>query len=393
MMSRLLKRRGFVSIAPFPFLVAAAVVFFPLLGKAESFAANPNDLSYSQIKGPCELELPRDHGEHPEYRTEWWYYTGNVEAEKGERFGFQLTFFRRALSPPGSEQAWPTPSSEWRTRQIYLAHAAVSDIDGGRFHHVEDVARGALGLAGLRQTASATTVFLKNWSAQLAPDEHALSAKTEEFSFDLTLKPQKPPVFHGDSGYSRKGDAPESASCYYSFTSLDTEGLLTVDGKRFHVKGKSWMDHEFSSAPLEPGIAGWDWFSLQLNNGVELMVYLLRQKDGGYNEASSGTFVDAAGKVVHLGVGDIRVDALSQWKSPHSKAVYPSRWKLRVESLGLEITVVPSLEDQEMKTPGSTNITYWEGSVSVTGVMKAQPVAGWGYAELTGYAGSLGDKI
>ena len=354
---------------------------------ALSFAADPD--GYLSVSGPCNLVFPKDHGSHPGYRTEWWYYTGNLEAETGNRYGFQLTFFRSQINAPGDEKRWPHPPSVWRTRQIYLGHAAITDIFNKRHLQSELMARGTLGMAGASQEAIDTIVFIKNWSAKIGADRHLLKTVTDDFSYELTLKPVKPPVLHGQAGYSRKGSTPERASCYYSLPRLKTEGALTIGGKTIPVRGLSWMDHEFSTAPLEPGIIGWDWFSLQLSDQTEIMLFLLRNEEGRFNPASSGTFIDVSGKPRHLTKDDFRVDVLDSWKSPRSQAVYPVHWRLTVFPLAIQLTVQANISDQEMQTPATTGVTYWEGSISINGSVGKYPVKGSGYVELTGYAKSF----
>jgi predicted secreted hydrolase len=341
---------------------------------------------YLSVTGPCNLEFPRDHGPHPGYRTEWWYYTGNLKADIGDRYGFQLTFFRSQISPSGAKKKWPNPPSAWRTQQIYLGHAAVVDISAKRQFQAEQVARNALGMAGASQESGVSTIFIKNWLAQIGPHSHILKAQTDKFSYELTLKAAKPPVAHGLAGYSRKGSTPERASCYYSFTRLICEGNLTVGGKTIRVHGLSWMDHEFTTAPLEPAITGWDWFSLQLSDQTEVMIFLLRKEGGGLNPASSGTFVDASGKTRHLKKDEFEIDVQDEWTSPKSHAVYPARWQLTIFPLSVEINILPNLSDQELQTTESTGVTYWEGSVSIEGTRNGAPIEGAGYVELTGYA-------
>ena len=341
---------------------------------------------YTRVTGPCRLEFPADHGAHPDFRTEWWYYTGNLETEDGRPFGFQLTIFRRQISPPEARKEWPDPPSGWRTQQVYLGHAALTDISGGRHYSAEEIARGALQLAGVRQTPDATTVFLKRWRIRISPQGHKLSAVSSDFQLDLDLEPSKPIVLHGDRGYSRKGDLADRASCYYSFTRLKAKGRLMMNEREYAVRGTGWMDHEFSTAPLQAGIEGWDWFSLQLDKNKELMIYILRQSDGRPHPASSGTLVGADGLARHLSVADFHVAVLAHWRSPHSNGVYPARWQLSVPVAETSLSIVPNLADQEMRTPGSTGVTYWEGSVSVTGQSSGDRVSGKGYVELTGYA-------
>ncbi|MFZ0240407.1 MAG: lipocalin-like domain-containing protein [Desulfobacterales bacterium] len=351
-----------------------------------SYAAAEEGKGYAAVTGPCGLEFPVDHGAHPGYRTEWWYYTGNLSTAEGREFGFQVTIFRRRIGPTGERENWPDPSSAWRSEQLYLGHIALADISGRRHLAAEDMSRGALGLAGVLQTGAVTTIFLKSWKIDIGPDGQRLRAATEKFAIDLKLAALKAPVAHGDRGYSRKGDTAERASCYYSLTRLKTDGTIRLDNEELTVSGSSWMDHEFSSAALQPGTVGWDWFSLQLDNGAELMLYRLRQSDGQPHQASSGTLVYADESIRHLEAGDVKLEVAEYWQSPHSGGRYPAAWRVRVPLAALNLSIAPNLADQEMRTPGSTGVTYWEGSVSVSGEMAGRPVTGKGYVELTGYA-------
>ncbi|MGD9056276.1 MAG: lipocalin-like domain-containing protein [Desulfobacterales bacterium] len=348
---------------------------------------------YLAVTGPCHQTFPQDHGPHPGFRTEWWYYTGNLAAESGERYGFQLTFFRSQISPTDAAQNWPRPSSAWRTQQIYVGHAAVSDLNEKRHQHAELMGREALGIAGISQEGSQTTVFIKNWSATIGPNSHMLKARTADFAFDLKLQPVKPPVLHGQAGYSRKGSTAERASCYYSLTRLISKGLLQIDGQKVEVEGLSWMDHEYSTASLEEGIVGWDWFSLQLSDQTELMLYLIREENGKINAASSGTFIDPSGKPQHLTREDLNVTTLRHWKSPRSEAVYPVAWHLKIDPLEIELSIVANLSDQEMVTTSTTGVTYWEGSISAIGSVAERSVRAEGYMELTGYTESTGAPL
>ena len=345
--------------------------------------------NFLSVTGPCNLEFPKDHGAHPGYRTEWWYYTGNLTSEAGDRYGFQLTFFRSQISPPGADKDWPRHPSAWRVRQVYLAHAAVSDISGRQHLQAEKASRAALGMAGVKPEGESTLVFLENWSAQIGPDSHVLKVNGADFSYVLNFRPMKPVVLHGDNGYSLKGSTPERASCYYSFTRLQGQGRITIGGRQIAVTGSAWMDHEFSTALLEPGLAGWDWFSIQLSDQTEIMIFLLRKKGGGLNPASSGTFIDPAGRARHLAEGDFKVEILDTWKSSQSKARYPSRWRMQIAPLSIDLTIKSNLPDQEMRAIGSAGMYYWEGSVSINGVRADREIDGLGYVELTGYAGSF----
>jgi predicted secreted hydrolase len=365
------------------------ILLFLLVFIAALPAGAEEAAGYLSVTGPCNLEFPKDHGAHPGYRTEWWYYTGNLKSEAGSRYGFQLTFFRSQISPPGADKDWPAKPSAWRTRQVYLAHAAVSDITGGQHLQAEDVSRGAFGMAGVNTDDKGTLVFLKSWSAHIDPECHELKVKTADFSYTLNLKPVKPVVLHGDKGYSLKGSTPERASCYYSFTRLAVQGNITVGDKTVAVTGSAWMDHEFSTAPLEPGLIGWDWFSLQFSDRTELMVFLLRNDTGGLHPASGGTYIDAAGSTCPIKLADIKSEVLETWKSRQSDARYPARWRLQIAPLSIDVTITSNLPDQEMRTTGSTGVTYWEGSVAINGTKNKQSIYGEGYVELTGYAGAF----
>ncbi|MCE5335294.1 MAG: carotenoid 1,2-hydratase [Desulfobacteraceae bacterium] len=356
---------------------------------APGFPAQAGTPDFPAVTGPCNFEFPRDHASHPDYRIEWWYYTGNLRSAEGAPYGFQLTFFRIRTRPAGAEDGPPHPSA-WRTDQIYAAHAAVSSSDSGRFYHSEKMSRGAVGLAGTNEEEGRFEVFVGDWSAQIGTRAHRLVSRSREFSFDLNLTALKDPVAHGDAGYSRKGMTASEASCYYSITRLQVQGKISLEGRELEVAGAAWMDHEYSSAPLDPRFDGWDWFSLRFSDGSDLMLYLVREKGGGFSPASSGTFVRKDGATVHLAAGDFRIERKSDWKSPHTGAVYPASWRLDVAGLGLFADIAPAMADQEMQSPGSTGVTYWEGSVRAKGVMgKDEPVTAEGYAELTGYAGEL----
>ncbi len=340
---------------------------------------------YKTVTGPCGLEFPEDHGPHPDYRTEWWYWTGNLASLSGHRFGFQLTFFRSRITAPGSKSPESEPRSAWRADQIYMAHAALTDISGKHYFFKEAMVRQALNMAGAMRTSDGVRVFLKNWFAQIGTDGHHLRADTDDFAIELDLTPKKPIVLHGDDGYSRKGEAPERASCYYSFTRLEAQGKVRVGKTWIPVTGASWMDQEFSTALLEPGLSGWDWFSLQLSDNTELMLFMLRKTAGGVNNASSGSYIPSSGKPVKITKQQFVIRTAKRWKSPRSGAVYPSGWFLTIPSLNMELTITPNLADQETTSGQGAGMVYWEGSVSVEGQKNGKPVSGQGYVELTGY--------
>ncbi len=335
--------------------------------------------------GQWSWSFPADHGSHPDFQTEWWYFTGNVTTGGGRDLGYQLTFFRTGLAREAA-----APDNPWSVRDLYLAHLAVTDVDGQRFHWTERVSRAGPGLAGAGE--GRLEVWLRDWKAVGRDDRIVLRARSGGMEIDLTLTPRKPAVLHGSHGLSRKGPGPGQASFYASITDLLTEGTIEVPERgRMRVTGRSWFDHEFGSNQLADDQQGWDWFGLHLSDGTELMAYLLRRKDGSVEPASSGTLVAADGSWDHLSAGEFEVRATGTWDSPASGATYPSGWRIRVPRADLEIDVTPLVRDQELATEATAGITYWEGAVRLEGRSAGRPVTGAGYVELTGYAGSLGN--
>ena len=334
------------------------------------------DPAFARAIAPRAFVFPEDHGPHPEFRNEWWYVTGNLDDEDGERFGFELTIFRFALTPSVAPS-----ESAWRTNQVYIAHLAVTDADNERFYVAQRYSRGALGLAGAQ--AAPFRVWIDDWemAEEAETDAWHLVANDEGFGIDLELRALKPPVLNGIDGLSQKSADPSNASYYYSITRLQTEGSLRIGENDFTVSGLSWLDREWSTSALAADQVGWDWFALQLDDGSDLMIYELRLQDGTRDPASAGTFVDANGVTTHLAYDDVEIDVLEEWSSPEG-GHYPSRWLLRVPRFGLELEVTPTISDQEL----FTTVRYWEGAVDVTGKRDRQPVAGRGYVELTGYA-------
>jgi predicted secreted hydrolase len=333
-----------------------------------------NDQGYARAIEPRELRFPEDHGPHPDFRTEWWYYTGNLSTRDGRRFGFQLTFFRSALAP-----SMPERSSIWATRQVYLAHFTVSDVEGGRFPSFERWSRGALGLAGAQ--GEPFRVWLEDWSAEGSPMR--LRAAEDGVAIDLVLQQGKPPVLQGDRGLSRKSAEPGNASYYYSLTRMLASGTIRLGDERFEVTGLAWMDREWSTSSLGKDQVGWDWFALQLGDGRDLMLYQLRRRDGSPDPTSSGTLVD--GESRHLTLGDFELVVLDHWESPRSGARYPAGWRLRIPSADLDLRIEPLLADQEL----DVSFRYWEGAVRIEGTSRGRPVQGRGYVELTGYSEAM----
>jgi predicted secreted hydrolase len=328
-------------------------------------------------------QFPRDHGAHPGYKTEWWYFSGHLREQSGERFAFMLTFFRSGLRPPSAGD--PPRRSRWALTDLYFAHFALLDVGAKRHRHTERFSRGALGEAGADE--GGLNVWLRDWRAEGEKDGPIrLAAEGVGARFALSLDPRKPPVVHGQNGVSQKAEGEGRASHYYSLTRLAAKGDLTVDGRAFRVEGAAWMDHEFGSNQLAPGQVGWDWLSLQLSDGRELMLYLMRREGGGIDPHSSGTVVDAEGQARHLPLEAFRFEPVGNWRSPVTGTVYPMGWRVRVPGEGIELKVAPLAEDQELSTEGSTRVIYWEGGVEAEGTSRGAPVEGVGFVELVGYA-------
>ena len=346
------------------------------LSVAEALAA-PRD-GFARALTPRIFTFPVDHGPHAEYRTEWWYYTGNLASADGRRFGYQLTFFRHALTP----EAQADTTSPWRARDVYLAHFAITDVGAGQFRAFEKLTRGAAGLAGA--VAAPFTVWIDDWSVQMAGDAMRLRASVDDVSVLLVLRSEKPPVLHGARGLSQKSAQPGNASYYYSLSRLATEGTVTLRGSTVPVRGLSWMDREWSTSALAPEQTGWDWFAIQLEDGREVMFYRLRRADGTADPFSSGTLVGRDGSARHLGSADVDVEVLDTWRSARTGRRYPAGWRLRVAAAGLDVTVSPYLAGQEL----DLSVRYWEGAVHVRGVADGRPIGGTGYVELTGYGES-----
>lgn len=364
---------------------------------AEGMGATDDDEGYSQAGGPRPFVFPADHGPHPDYRTEWWYWTGHLEDDDGHRFGYQLTFFRNALAPPDDGVSPAERPSRWAADQVWLAHFAVTDVTGGGFISASRTARGALGLAGAR--AEPFRVHVAGWEAvgtgdfphedgRLAVRLRALDGAT---ALDLQLSPgAKPPVLHGDRGFSTKGSPASdpragrpNASYYFSLTRLPTEGTVSFGGETHDVTGSSWLDREWFTGALSSEQIGWNWFSLQLSDGRELMLFALRRTDGTFDPEVSGTLVEADGSFRSLSSGDVRIEPTGPtWESPRSGAVYPAGWRLAVAGAGIDLAVHPLVADQEL----DVGFRYFEGVVGAEGESAGRPVAGTGYAELTGYA-------
>ncbi|KAA1251550.1 hypothetical protein F0Q45_03720 [Mycobacterium simiae] len=341
--------------------------------------ADQDASGYAIASEPGAIQFPRDFGPHEDYQGEWWYYTGNLETAGGRLFGYQLTFFRKALAPT-AEAMIVEGSSSWRTNQIYMANFAISDIAKGGFYPVERFGRAALGMAGA--TAEPYGVWVGDWYARESENKSVtLSAKTQHTALELSLTQTLPPILHGNAGLSVKSEHAETASYYYSLLRQATRGTVTVNGESFSVTGVSWKDHEYFSGALAADDLGWDWFGLQFNNGAALMIYQLRRKNGEFSPFSGGTFVAGDGTVTHLSLSDWRITAHDHWTSSYSHTTYPIGWQIEIKRIGLRLTGAALIRDQEWR--GTT--PYWEGAASFEGHYRDGPIKGHGYVEMTGY--------
>jgi predicted secreted hydrolase len=358
------------------------ILFFLIITTAQLFAEDFKRALPGRI-----FSFPKDHFSHPEFKTEWWYYSGHLQSPNKKSYGYQLTFFRTGLTREAKNQ-----KSKWSIRDLYFAHLAITDESKGKFEYLEKISRGSLGEAGASsyKTGEKTfRVWIENWSVEgkaPAVQHHSLKAGDKNFGIELMLTPEKNPIIHGQNGISQKAEGEGFASHYYSIPRLKTEGKIFLQNKEIPVQGMSWMDHEFGSSQLREYQVGWDWFSLQLDKGMELMLYQIRHRDGKIDPYSSGTIIYANGTHQHLSRKEFHIEVLDQWKSSKSGAIYPSKWKIKVPGHQIELTLSPTVKNQELITKESTRVTYWEGSVKVEGKYQGSPINGLGYAELTGYA-------
>ena len=344
----------------------------------------PED-GFAQADAPRQFLFPRDHGPHRQFRQEWWYVTGNLDGAGGERFGFELTFFRFALAGEPGSAAPATPRSAWRAREIWMAHFAVTDVAQRRFRSAQKLSREALGLAGGR--GDPAEIWIDDWTLRergAAPSSWTLRAAQPGYALELTLESTGAPVLNGVQGLSRKASDPGAASYYYSLPRLTARGRLLRGAQVLPVQGLAWLDREWGSGGLGARQSGWDWFGLQLADGSALMFYALRDRDGARDPYSAGTFIDPHGAAQPLASADVAIEVQDHWRDVRGDR-YPSRWRVRIARLGLDLEVHPVLADQEL----ATTPRYWEGAVDVRGTRSARPLEGRGYVELVGYAGAL----
>jgi predicted secreted hydrolase len=343
-----------------------------------------DEAGFALANTPRRFEFPQDHGPHPLFRHEWWYFTGQLRGA-GETFGFELTVFRLALRPAPLATASTEGTSAWRARQVYAAHFAITDVSRHSFFSATRYARDALNLAGAQ--APPFAIHVADWSVIEAAGAPAqtlhwqLQAADGDYQLRLDLRGAQPPVLNGEAGLSRKAGAPDAASYYYSMPRLQAAGALSRQGISLPVAGVVWLDREWGSGSLGAEQQGWDWFALDLDDGSTLMFYALRDRDGRRDVHSAGTFVDAAGEVTPLRNDDVQITVQRHWRSPRG-GEYPAQWAVRVRSQDLQLNVTPLLADQEL----STQPRYWEGAVQVTGQRHGTPVSAQGYVELVGYA-------
>lgn len=339
-------------------------------------------VAFKQARPGYQFDFPRDYFSHPEFQAEWWYYTGNLSDREGRPFGFELTFFRVSL--PLED----TDPGDWSLDQVYVAHFVLTDIKTGRVYTRERTNRAGPGVAGASETNR--TIWNGNWSVEylsggpLTPSQ-TLWAGHAEASISLSLVPSKRVVIHGKDGVSRKSAGEGHASHYLSFTRLNASGTIAVGEETFEVEGLAWMDHEFFTNTLTRDQSGWDWMSIQLNDGTELMLYGIRDLEGRHGPYSSGTFVDATGRTQHLSSEDFGLKPGRTWRSPTTAAAYPVEWLVEVPGLDLRLEVRPQLDVQEVVSDLGYTPAYWEGAVTYTGFRAGEPLQGKGYLEMTGY--------
>jgi len=337
---------------------------------------------FESANKPYAFSFPRDHAAHFGYQSEWWYYTGHVRSKSGRRFGYELTFFRIGLRP--GDPTISAGRSAWRGNELYPAHFALTDENGKTFVHYERFAREALG-AGYSSSTS-LDVRADSWSLH-GSSPFVLRAAGGGDAIAFSLVAQKPPAVHGHAGISKKAACGTCASHYYSMTRLATRGTLVHRGEKFAIDGITWMDHEFGSDELQSNQSGWDWYSIQLDDRRELMIYSLRQKDGSITPQSSGSLIERDGRVTYLSHADFVTESTGSWKSPHTGGTYPSGWRVRVARANVDLVLAPTVLDQELANTAG-GVSYWEGSVDVRDA-RTQRALGVGYVELTGYAGAI----
>lgn len=325
---------------------------------------------YDKADAPRPIGFPKDAGSHDGFRTEWWYYTGNLKNNQGRHFGYQLTFFRQALSCEPVKGA-----SKWRTRQLYFAHFAVTDTRSGTFYSNLRMNRQSLGIAGSQQNPY--TVWVDDWRVRQVNDRLVLTARGDEILLELVLTQEKPVILQGNQGLSRKGRKPFNASFYYSLPRLKTSGTLQVGPDIHKVDGNTWFDHEWSTSALDADVSGWDWFSAHLDDGRDFMVCQIRKPDGTPNNYGFGSLCFPDGTYEILNKDDFTIQTKGYWTSPATGRRYPGAWEITLPGHGIKMAVTPVIPNQEH----IHMFPYWEGAARFSG----KEINGFGYVELTGY--------
>ena len=338
---------------------------------------------FARVEKTWQWQFPRDHGQHAKFQTEWWYFTGNLKAENGHRFGYELTFFRQAFLPMLSAR----PSS-WAFRDVYIAHFAITEVEKENFYYDQKISRGALNLAGADSAALA--VHLGDWFARqetatpsAGVGKIQLRALSTFGKIDFVLTPMQPPVFHGVKGSLPNSDLPGDAAYYYSLPNLQTEGILKLNDDAFYLRGTSWMDHEFFTPVVDIKSVHWDWLSLHLSDSTEVMLAQLHRGSGAEVLHSTGTFIQRNGTAQTLSSREIGLEPQAWWTSPVSGGKYPLAWKIKF--LDYELQLSTPVKNQELDTRRTTGNFYWEGYVEASGKKGGQTVRGEGYLEMTGY--------
>ena len=367
-----------VAIAGYFFYQSQSAVAVPAASVTEFLSGESSD-AFARATVPNNIEFPRDLGSHPDYQTEWWYYTGNLKDETGREFGYQFTIFRQAMAPESERTA---DESEWRTSQIWFAHFTISDIENGDFYPFEKFSRGAAGLAGA--TAEPYHVWIEDWQVEEQADGRVhMTADAGEIALDLMLTQTRPPVLHGLGGLSQKGPTEGNASYYYSLIDQTSVGTVRIKDETFSVEGHSWKDHEYSTSVLEEGATGWDWVSLQFDNNAKnaLMLFQIRRDDGSVQPESSASWIEADGSNSYLKAEDFELEITDWWTSDATGIEYPAGWRLTIPEIDLELTGSPKMNNQELVV----SAVYWEGAVEFEGTLAGEPITAEGYFELTGY--------
>jgi predicted secreted hydrolase len=362
----------------------SVILCLVILAVAETRATNVNQEGWAVALPGYSITLPQDHLPHYQFRTEWWYFTGNVKTADGRAFGYQLTFFRHGYRPPGNEQ--PT-TSRFVMNDVKFAHFAVTDVSAGKFHYDRRISRGAYGEAGFAD--GNRLAWIDDWELDFDQSNFRLKAAAKDYAIELDLTPEKPAVLQGDNGLSQKADGAGHASYYYSITRLQTSGTIKIGVENYPVEGNSWFDREWATNQLTPEQSGWNWFAIQLSDGSDMMLYQMRLKRGGIDSHSTGKWVAPGGTTVDFGAEGFQLKPEKYWVSPASKANYPVGWNLTVPRLNLDLEITPALEDQEL----NLGIVYWEGSIRLKGQRAGKPVEGVGYMELTGYQEATGRRL